>query len=141
MTITYQTLDPQGRQGIQCTPRFIDLRHSPSTTRAFINALETDITAGAANGTATHGIRVLCASLMLSTDVSGQIVLPLACFASPFCILASRVRTEQVIRLRRVCGVLRDDVAVKVSLLTKSFVTLRVWALVGREVNSEVSTW
>lgn len=87
MSITYQTLDPQGRQNIEYNPRFVDLRHSPLTVQRFINALETEITAG--NATATHGIRDLYTSLMLRTDVSGQIVLPLAYSASPFGILAS----------------------------------------------------
>jgi len=78
---------------------------------------------------------------MLSTDVSRQIVLPLAYFASPFCILASRVRTKQVTRLQCICGVLCHDVAVEVSPLTEALVTSEVWALVGREMNPEVSTW
>lgn len=77
---------------------------------------------------------------MLSTDVSRQIVLPLANFASSLCVLASRVRTKQVTRLQCICGVLCHDVAVEVSLLTEALVASEVWALIGREMDPEVPT-
>lgn len=82
----------------------------------------------------------LLATLMLGTDMSGQIVLPLANFASPFCILASGEWTIKAVLLRGFCGMLGDVMAFEVSLLPEPLSTPAVEALVGREVYSEMST-
>lgn len=82
----------------------------------------------------------LLATLMLGTNMSSQIVLPFADFASPFCPLASGEWTIHAVLLRGFCGMFGDVMAFEVSPLPEPLSTPAVNALVGREMYPEMST-